>query len=63
LETHIKAILTRCEQLSELHDKHQDQQTNSTLFRLTMIQAVFFPMTIVTGLYGMNFKKYARLWD
>lgn len=54
LEAHLQAILTRCEQLSELHDKHQSQMTNATLFRLTALQSVFFPLTVVAGIYGAS---------
>ena len=54
---HIESVLDHSAQLNQLHDKHQQADANLTLFRLTALQSVFFPITVVTGWFGMNFKN------
>jgi magnesium transporter len=44
--------------LSDLHqqyDAHQQDKTNRRLAVLTVISAIFLPLTLITGIYGMNF--------
>ncbi|MBI4971627.1 MAG: magnesium/cobalt transporter CorA [Candidatus Omnitrophica bacterium] len=44
-------------------------QTNQVMKTLTLMATIFFPLTVITGLYGMNFEhipelhwKYGYLW-
>ena len=52
------------DRLEELHTHHilflQDQ-TNSKLGTLTVISAIFQPMALLAGIYGMNFKNMPEL--
>jgi magnesium transporter len=50
--------------LKELQDQHlMDEQnvTNSRLRFLTIISAVFMPLTLIAGIYGMNFEYMPEL--
>lgn len=47
------------ERLNSLNDHYQlmlQDRSNSRLRFLTIIQAVFVPLTLIAGIYGMNFK-------
>jgi hypothetical protein len=55
------AIVERCETLAERHTSAQTQMTNATLFRLSALQGITFPLTLLTGLYGMNFVHMPEL--
>ncbi len=52
------------DRVEELHTHHvlflQDQ-TNSKLSTLTIVSAIFQPMALVAGIYGMNFKVMPEL--
>ena len=55
----LKINLTQTEErLNSLHDHFQlilQEKANKRLNFLTIIQAVFVPLTLLTGVYGMNF--------
>lgn len=48
------ALYERAKLLQEEHAAHLAEETNRILFILTMISAVFMPMTLITGIWGMN---------
>jgi magnesium transporter len=58
---YVEAIEAR---LAELHQQHllvlQDR-TSSRLKLLTILSAVFMPLTLITGIYGMNFRDMPEL--
>jgi magnesium transporter len=43
--------------LLEAHFSVQSQQMNEIMKRLTLISTIMLPLTLVAGIYGMNFKK------
>jgi magnesium transporter len=43
--------------LLEAHFSLQSQQMNEIMKRLTLISTIMLPLTLVAGIYGMNFKK------
>jgi magnesium transporter len=45
----------RADDLQSRYDTVQQQKTNRRLSRLTIISAIFLPLTLIAGLYGMNF--------
>ncbi|MHA1566531.1 MAG: magnesium transporter CorA family protein [Alphaproteobacteria bacterium] len=58
---HVERIEAR---LSELQDHHLllvQEKTNRRVNILTILSAVFMPLTLVTGIYGMNFKFMPEL--
>jgi len=60
-----RSVLTRMEQrLEDLHQHYQmtlQETTNNRLRFLTILSAVFLPMTFIAGVYGMNFKEMPEL--
>lgn len=47
--------------LTELHQSNQNLMLNNTMKTLTVISAIFIPLTFVVGVYGMNFKYMPEL--
>ena len=50
--------------LGELQGRHealQQEKTNRRLGQLTMISALFMPLTLIAGIYGMNFEFMPEL--
>ncbi len=64
LET-LQRSLDRTEaQLDSVYEHHQlliQDKTNKRINLLTIIQVIFIPMTLLTGIYGMNFKNMPEL--
>jgi magnesium/cobalt transport protein CorA len=56
---YLQNLLERLEEkLSELHAQYQlvlQEKGNKRLNTLTIIQAIFVPLTLISGIYGMNF--------
>jgi magnesium transporter len=42
-------------------DAHLQEKTNLRLSRLTIISAIFLPLTLIAGIYGMNFERMPEL--
>jgi magnesium transporter len=50
--------------LLEAHFSIQGQQMNEIMKRLTLISTIMLPLTLVAGIYGMNFEKMPELkWE
>ena len=45
----------------QLHHAALQEKTNRRLNVLTIVQAVFVPLTLITGIYGMNFVNMPEL--
>src|SRR4029079_269691 len=43
--------------LLEVHFSIQSHQMNEIMKRLTLISTIMLPLSLVAGIYGMNFKK------
>ncbi len=63
-----KATLRRLERterrigdLQVRFDAHQQDLTNRRLSRLTVISAIFLPLSLIAGIYGMNFDDMPEL--
>lgn len=54
LEKHISELRQRCE-------GHEHEKTNRRLAVLTVCSAIFLPLTLLTGIYGMNFQNMPEL--
>ena len=62
---YLKRILERQEdKLASLHSQYQlmlQEKGNKRLNILTIVQAIFVPLTLIAGIYGMNFLKMPEL--
>lgn len=54
-------LLEYSQQIRDTHKSIIDAQQNSNMQFLTIISTVFFPLTLVTGWYGMNFQNMPEL--
>ena len=61
----LRSVGHQQKRLNELHQHHlltlQDR-TNKRLRLLTIISAVFMPLTLISGIYGMNFRYMPELY-
>ena len=64
LESALRSVGRQQAHLAELHQHYllslQDK-TNKRLRLLTIISAIFMPLTLITGIYGMNFRNMPEL--
>ena len=47
--------------LSQRYNTNQQEKTNHRLAVLTILSAIFMPLTLIAGIYGMNFKNMPEL--
>ena len=47
--------------LRQRYDAHQQEKINHRLAVLTIISAVFLPLTLIAGIWGMNFEGMPEL--
>ena len=51
-------------QIKDLYQSQIDKKQNNTMQLLTAITAIFLPLSLIVGWYGMNFKNMPELsWD
>ena len=51
----------RVANLRQRHDAHQQDKINRRLAVLTIISAIFLPLTLIAGIWGMNFEAMPEL--
>jgi len=67
---HIQRVLNHARRLEasvetavQLHFSANTHQTNEIMRKLTAIAAIFAPLTVITGIFGMNFDRMPLLRD
>jgi magnesium transporter len=60
---HARRLEASAESAVQLHFSANTHQTNETMRKLTAIAAIFAPMTLITGIFGMNFAFMPLLHD
>lgn len=61
LQTEAKALRDYANQIQEVHQAEIGIRQNSIMKILTIITAIFLPLTLLVGWYGMNFKYMPEL--
>ncbi len=61
METMCSSLIDRITEGFSLYYTITGEKTNSFVTKLTIISAVFLPLTLITGIYGMNFKYMPEL--
>ncbi|HUP90711.1 MAG TPA: magnesium transporter CorA family protein [Solimonas sp.] len=68
LAEHVNRVLTHAggqerdvEAAVQLHFASMSHRTNRVVQTLTVMSAIFFPLTLITGIYGMNFDNMPEL--
>ena len=54
-------LLEYAQQVKDAYQAQIDAKQNSNMQFLTVISTIFFPLTLITGWYGMNFKDMPEL--
>lgn len=55
--SHARRLETTAESAVQLHFSAATHQTNQIVRTLTVITAIFLPLTLITGIFGMNFER------
>ncbi|SMD38819.1 magnesium transporter [Reichenbachiella faecimaris] len=68
LQDQVKNILAFCNtsremlrDIMDLHHTNQNNEMNRVMKTLTIVSAIFIPMTFIAGIYGMNFHTMPEL--
>lgn len=61
VERHADAIQRDIEIAIQLHFASVSHRTNEVVRTLTVLSAIFFPLTLLTGIWGMNFEHMPEL--
>ena len=64
LEYALRSIGRQQARLAEIHQHYlltSQEKTNKRIKLLTIISAIFMPLTLITGIYGMNFRYMPEL--
>lgn len=54
--THVRRLDTSSEAAVQMHFAAQSHRTNNIMRTLTVLTAIFLPLNLVTGFFGMNFE-------
>jgi Mg2+ and Co2+ transporter CorA len=60
---HARRLESSIESAVQLHFSANTHQTNEVVRKLTAIAAIFAPLTLITGVFGMNFRHMPLLDD
>jgi magnesium transporter len=60
---HTRRLESTMESAVQLHFSASTHQTNEIMRKLTAIAAIFAPLTVLTGVFGMNFRTMPLLQD
>jgi Mg2+ and Co2+ transporter CorA len=60
---HARRLEATVESAVQLHFSANTHQTNEIVRKLTAIAAIFAPLTLITGIFGMNFRHMPLLED
>lgn len=61
VQAHSDGVQKDIEVAVQLHFASVSHQTNRVMRSLTVMSAIFFPLTLITGIYGMNFHNMPEL--
>ncbi|WP_418318440.1 magnesium transporter CorA family protein [Piscinibacter sakaiensis] len=55
--SHVRRLETSAETAVQMHFSAQSHRTNNIMRTLTVLTAIFLPLNLVTGFFGMNFDR------
>ena len=53
---HVRRLESSAETAVQMHFSAQSNRTNAIMRTLTVLTAIFLPLNLVTGFFGMNFE-------
>ena len=54
-------LLEYAQQVRDVYQSQVDARQNNNMQFLTVLSTIFFPLTLITGWYGMNFQNMPEL--
>ena len=54
--SHVRRLEASSESAVQIHFSEQSNRTNNIMRALTVLTAIFLPLNLVTGFFGMNFE-------
>ena len=61
VEDALDSLRTVATDLTDIHLSAVANRTNEIMKRLTVVATIFMPLTLLTGIYGMNFRTFPEL--
>jgi len=61
VEDALDSLRTVATDLTDIHLSAVANRTNEIMKRLTVVATIFMPLTLITGIYGMNFRTFPEL--
>ncbi|MBW6468506.1 MAG: magnesium/cobalt transporter CorA [Coriobacteriia bacterium] len=61
VEDALDSLRTVATDLTDIHLSAVANRTNEIMKRLTVVATIFMPLTLITGIYGMNFRMFPEL--
>jgi magnesium transporter len=61
VEDELDALRNIATDLTDIHLAAVGNRTNEIMKRLTVVATIFMPLTLITGIYGMNFRRFPEL--
>jgi Mg2+ and Co2+ transporter CorA len=60
---HVRRLEQSAETAVQMHFNAQSNRTNDIMRTLTVLTAIFLPLNLITGFFGMNFETFSVLHD
>jgi magnesium transporter len=60
---HVRRLEQSAETAVQMHFNAQSNRTNEIMRTLTVLTAIFLPLNLITGFFGMNFENFPVLHD
>jgi Mg2+ and Co2+ transporter CorA len=60
---HVRRLEQSAETAVQMHFNAQSNRTNDIMRTLTVLTAIFLPLNLITGFFGMNFEKFPVLHE
>jgi len=58
---HVERLEQNAETAVQMHFNAQSNRTNEVMRTLTVLTAIFLPLNLITGFFGMNFENFPAL--
>lgn len=58
---HVERLEQSAETAVQMHFNAQSNRTNEVMRTLTVLTAIFLPLNLITGFFGMNFEHFPAL--
>jgi magnesium transporter len=60
---HVRRLEQSAETAVQMHFNVQSNRTNDVMRTLTVLTAIFLPLNLITGFFGMNFESFPAIHE